>query len=148
MSDWEKNEEVLKKNGFLVSTIVGVSMFPMLRNRKDTIVVKPISGKLKKYDVPLYKSGTRYVLHRIVEVRPHDYVIIGDNCVQKEYVKDEQIIGVLTEFYRGEKRVDMDGWQYRAYVRGWCALYPFRCLYKKGRSFLVRVKRKVLQCIG
>ena len=49
-----------------VSTTSGVSMYPMLRNRRDTIIVKPPTAPLKKYDVPLYRRGDDYVLHRII----------------------------------------------------------------------------------
>ena len=50
-------EEGLKKNGYHASTTVGYSMYPLLRDRRDNIVVRPCNGRLKKYDVPLYKRG-------------------------------------------------------------------------------------------
>ena len=87
-------ENVLEEKGVFVSTTVGVSMYPMLRNRKDTIVIKPVHGRLKKYDVPLYQRGSDYVLHRIVKVTSDGYVICGDNCLNKEYqVTDDDIVG-------------------------------------------------------
>ena len=134
------NVVLLREEGIFVSTTVGVSMFPMLRNRRDTIIVMPYKGRLKKYDVPLYKRGTDYILHRIVGVRPDSYVICGDNCIQKEYgITDEQILGVLTGFYRGSRKVDMDGWVYKCYVRLWCSLYPFRKVYKRVRGIAARL---------
>ena len=72
-----KIEQVLEREGVYVATISGVSMYPMLRNRRDTIVVTPCKGRLEKYDVPLYRVGKKYVLHRILEVRPDSYVIRG-----------------------------------------------------------------------
>ena len=130
MSNKRQIEDVLKEEGLFVSTTVGVSMFPMLRNRRDTIIVMPYEGRLKKYDVPLYKRGSDYILHRIIEVRPDSYVIRGDNCIQKEYgITDEQILGVLTGFYRGSKKVNMDGWGYKLYVRLWWALHQIRRMY-------------------
>lgn len=132
MSNKRQIEDVLQQEGVFVSTTVGTSMFPMLRNRRDTIIVKPYEGRLKKYDVPLYKRNSNYILHRIIEVRPDSYVICGDNCVQKEYdISDEQILGVLTGFYRGSRQVNMDGWKYKAYVRVWCAMYPVRKVCKR-----------------
>ena len=108
MSSKRQIEDVLAEEGLFVSTTVGVSMFPMLRNRRDTIIVMPYEGRLKKYDVPLYKRGSDYILHRIIEVLPDSYVICGDNCIQKEYgITDEQILGVLTGFYRGSKQINM-----------------------------------------
>ena len=65
-----KIEEILQKEGCLVTTTAGVSMYPMLRNRRDTVVIRPAAGRLKKYDVALYKRGESYVLHRVVKVLP------------------------------------------------------------------------------
>jgi hypothetical protein len=144
MSSKRQIEDVLAEEGLFVSTTVGVSMFPMLRNRRDTIIVMPYEGRLKKYDVPLYKRGSDYILHRIIEVLPDSYVICGDNCIQKEYgITDKQILGVLTGFYRGSKQINMDGFGYKLYVRVWCRLYPIRKIYGRMRRIAVKVWRKV-----
>ena len=125
-------EEVLEKKGIYISTTVGWSMYPMLRNRRDTIIIRPMRGRLRKYDIPLYKRGNDYILHRIVKVTPTGYVICGDNCLNKEYqVTDQQILGVMSGFYRDDKEIDMDGVGYRLYCRLWVALYPFRYITKR-----------------
>ena len=137
-------EAVLQQEGVFVSTTVGVSMYPMLRDRRDTIIIRPCTGRLKKYDIPLYRCGEKYILHRIVKVEPDSYVICGDNCRNREYgVRDGQILGVLAGFYRGAKPVDMNGIGYRAYVRLWCAAYPLRYGYKSARILLGRLYRKI-----
>mgnify|MGYP004501445107 FL=1 len=139
-------EDVIKENGVYVSTTVGVSMYPMLRNRRDTIMIKPVAGRLKRYDVPLYRRGDDYVLHRIVAVKPEGYVICGDNCMKREYnITDQQIIGVLDGFYRDGKEVDMNGWKYRLYSRVWVALYPVRYVVK---LFAYGVKKIVKNCLN
>lgn len=144
MNNNRQIEDVLREEGMFVSTTVGVSMYPMLRNRKDTIIVMPYEGRLKKNDVPLYKRGSSYILHRIIEVRPDSYVIRGDNCIQKEYgITDEQILGVLTGFYRGAKKVDMDGIGYKLYVHVWPFLYPMRRLYVQMRGLAARAWHKI-----
>lgn len=136
MSDKRQIEDVLKEDGIFVSTTAGVSMYPMLRNRKDTIIIETYKGRLKKFDVPLYKRDSRYILHRIIEVLPDAYVIRGDNCEQKEYgITDADILGVLTGFYRGSKRVDMNGLGYKFYVYFWHHTFLLRRLF-------VRVKRR------
>ena len=118
-------EESLCINGYYASTTAGTSMYPLLRHRRDNIVVRPCNGRLKKYDVPLYKVGEKYVLHRIIKVLPDGYVICGDNCINKEYnIKDENILGVLTEGYRNDKKINMDGLPYKIYVRMCRFLYP------------------------
>lgn len=139
-------EDALAQQGMYVGTTVGVSMRPMLRNRRDTIIVEPLRGRrLQRFEVPLYRRGDAYVLHRCVEVLPHGYTMLGDNCLNKEpNIPDERVIGVLTGFYRGDKQVNMDGAAYRAYVRAWYALYPLRRVAMHARAFAGRVKRKVL----
>lgn len=125
----ERIEDVLARGDAYVGTTVGVSMWPMLRDRRDTIVVEPVEHgtRLRRFDVPLYRRGGAYVLHRIVRVHAGSYDILGDNCLNVERgVADAQIIGVLRGFYRGERAVDMDGWRYRVYVRTWHALFPVR----------------------
>ncbi len=136
MSDKRQIEDVLREDGIFVSTTAGFSMYPMLRNRRDTIIIETYEGRLKKYDVPLYKRDSRYILHRIIEVLPDSYVIRGDNCEQKEYgITDEQILGVLTGFYRGSKKVDMNSVWYKLYVRLWHVLFPVRRIF-------VHIKRR------
>lgn len=134
MTQAAKLGDVLKKRGIYVGTVNGTSMVPMLRNKKDTVIIKPLTGKLKKYDVALYKKRNLYVLHRIVKVVPNGYVICGDNCMNLERdITDEQIIGKLEGFYRGERRISLNSFFYKLYCRVWVALYPMRCLVKKLR---------------
>ena len=84
-------EQELERKGRLTYICVGVSMLPLLRQRRDIITIEKKQGRCKKYDVALYKRPNgSYVLHRVVEVREKDYVILGDNCVNKEYgITDE-----------------------------------------------------------
>ena len=137
-------EDVLAREGVYVGTTAGVSMWPLLRHRRDTVVVEPCAGRLRVHDVPLYRRGDAYVLHRIVEVRPDSYVICGDNCVEKERgVTDEQILGVLAGLYRDDRPVSLDSRAYRAYVRAWRALCPLRCAWKRMRARAGRVARSL-----
>ncbi len=131
-------EKVLNEEGYYMSTTSGISMWPMLRDRRDTIMITPPEGRLKKYDVPLYRFGEKYILHRIIDVKEDYYVICGDNCIRKEHVKDEQVIGVLTGFYRKNKPVDMSSLRYRMYVRFWCSIYPIRVFFKKVHGKIAR----------
>lgn len=141
MNDGMSIEQLLKQQGYHISTTSGSSMYPMLRDRRDTIIVYAVEGRLKKYDVPLYKAGGNYILHRIIEVKPDYYVVRGDNCFQKEIVRDEQIIGVLTEVYRGEKKVHLQGLGYKLYARLWNMLYPIRCIVKRLKGKLCYSKK-------
>lgn len=135
-----KIEDIIAEQGVYVSTTFGVSMYPMLRHRRDTIVISPVSGRLKKHDVPLYKRGDRYVLHRIIKVLPDSYVIRGDNCLCSEHgITDGDIIGVLTAFYRRDKLIDMNSLPYKLYVRLCRISYPFRLVYYIAKRMVLRM---------
>lgn len=147
-------EDVLEKDGVFVSTTVGKSMYPLLKNRRDTVIITATNGKrLKKYDIPLYRRGNAYVLHRIVKVLDDSYVILGDNCERKEYgITDKQIIGYVTGMYRREKYVSPDGKLYRAYSRFWYFIYPLRRIFmitrRKTVNFIKGVYRLIFKRRG
>ena len=131
-------EQVLEEDGILYHTSKGVSMRPLIREGKDILVIKKPAGRLKKYDIPLYKRDSgEYVLHRILKVREKDYVICGDNRWTKEYgISDRHIIGVLSAVVRNGREVPVTDWRYRLYVHLWCDCFPVR-------AFLVHVKCKL-----
>ncbi len=136
-------EKILSEDGVFVSTTSGVSMYPLLRHRRDTIIITPTTGRLKKYDVPLYRRGNEYVLHRIIKVLPDSYIIRGDNCILLEHVKDDEIIGELTGIYRKEKEVNMHGWCYKLYSRIIVLINPFVCFKLKLRAKINQIKAKI-----
>ncbi len=143
---WMKTtyEAYLSEHGTLTYTNRGISMLPMLKEGRDTFTVAAkTEERCKKYDVVLYRRPPeQYVLHRVVEVRAKDYVILGDNCLNKEYgITDEDIIGVLTEFVRNGKRISADAPLYRLYSRLWYFLYPVR-------RMIPAMKRAVRKLLG
>ena len=137
-------EDVIERDGRLVYTNVGDSMRPLIRQDRDILIIEKPHGRLKKYDVPLYKRDTgQYVLHRILKVRRDDYVICGDNRWSKEYgITDRHIIGVLTAVIRKGKEVSVNDWKYRAYVHLWCDLFLVRAPIVYVVNKLKRLKRQ------
>ncbi|HBF14394.1 MAG TPA: hypothetical protein DDW30_01665 [Clostridiales bacterium] len=138
-------ERQLAEQGFYVSTTVGCSMRPMLRNRRDRVIVLPIGDeRLKKYDLPLYRRPDgKYILHRIIGVRDGKYVIRGDNTYAKEYVPDAWVLGYVSEFYRGKRHVLSTARSYRFYACVWNLIYPVRHLFHIGRTCAARVWHKI-----
>ena len=125
-----KIEDIIEKEGYYISTSVGNSMLPFLRERKDTIVIQK-QEQYKKFDVVLYKRNGNYVLHRIIKVLPETFHIRGDNCYYDEYVKHNEIIGVMVECYRGEKKVNLNSIFYKLYVCIRVYSYPIRSVFNK-----------------
>lgn len=139
-----KFEDVIEQQGKLIYKNVGTSMMPLIRQGKDLMVIEKPLGRLKKYDVPLYKRDSgQYVLHRILKVRENDYVICGDHCWRKEYgITDRHIIGVLTAVIRDGKEVPVTDRRYRMYVRLWCDFFHIRAMILIAKTIPGRIKRK------
>lgn len=140
-------ETELKENGVYVSTTAGTSMKPMLRNRRDRIVLLPVGDRvLEKWDLPMYRRPDgKYILHRIIEVKEDHYVIRGDNTFVKEYVPREWILGYVSEFYRGKKHISTDSRAYRFYAAFWHAIYPLRVPFHKLRRLASKMKHKLIK---
>ena len=137
-------EDEINRKGNLVYTNIGDSMMPLLRQKRDLVILKKPEGRLKKYDVPLYRRDNgKYVLHRVLKVRKKDYVICGDNRYHKEYgITDRHIIGVLASVVRDGKTISVTDWKYRLYVHLWCDFFYVRAaiLFVKGKW--CRLRRK------
>jgi hypothetical protein len=118
---------------------MGISMLPMLRQGKDSVVLSPVPEKLKKYDLPLYRRPDgQYVLHRIVEVGD-TYTCIGDNQFRMEPgVEHGQILALVTAFYRGERKWEVTSPLYRLYCRFWHYSRPLRRFWRRGMGWLRR----------
>lgn len=114
----------------------GDSMLPMIRPGVDSVVLSPVPEKLKKYDLPLYqRENGQYIIHRVIAVG-ETYTCMGDNQLQKEHgVKHEQMIGLVTAFYRGDKYHSVDELGYKIYA---CLRYRER---QFRRVFHWRIKK-------
>lgn len=144
VENYDSIEDVLAEKGWFVSTITGVSMFPMLRNRKDQILVKPVEGRLKPYDVALYHVGKKNVVHRVLEDCGDHYVIRGDNCLGKEIVPCGNVIGMVTGFWRRGRFIEVTDKRYLRYARFWVAINPLVRLAHYPRILASRI----YHCIG
>lgn len=147
-------EEILAQSGVLVYTNTGESMMPLLRQHRDLLIIKPKpEGRLSRLDIPLYKRDNgQYILHRILWVRAHDYVICGDNQWHPECgITDRHIIGVLDAVVRDgvthPLRVTPEhphvSWRYRLYVHLWCDLYLLRAPIIFLRGKIRKLNRKL-----
>ncbi len=130
--------EELEKHGKYISVPSGISMRPMIHGRQDAVMIEKLSDEPKRYDLVMYVRGNNQgVIHRVIKKRENDYVICGDNCWQLEYVKPEQIKGIVTEFYRKGKWHSISEKAYKLYVHIWVDF-----LFVKRPLFYVRDKIK------
>lgn len=144
MSEFESIKDILDKYGQYTGLTKGDSMWPLIHEQKDNVIVLKNEGRLKKYDIPVYilKSG-KYVMHRIIEVRKDDYVVLGDNLLTKEYITDDMICGKLVGFYKnGKKYIDCENNKlYKFYSKVWVALFPVRRYIKFAHRVFYKIKR-------
>ncbi len=129
-------EELLLTEGKYVGPTFGVSMLPMLKSGRDSVVIYPKKSRLSIYDVALYKRGDDYVLHRVIGLTDSGYIIRGDNCYSDENVSEERVIGVLTEYFKKDKRIALTDKKYMRYVKRRVKYYPIR-------RFFVLTKLKI-----
>lgn len=141
MTDAINFEQYFKENDRLIYTNVGVSMLPLLRQGKDLFILeRKKSGRCNVGDVVLYRRRDQYVLHRIIEVKPDDYVIIGDNCTEKEYgITDNNILAVMISFIRNGKSYSVNTFSYRIYSFIWLKTITMRIFITKMLHVLKRL---------
>ena len=144
MSEISTFKEQLEQHGKIIYTNVGTSMMPLLREGRDVMIIERPTGRLKKYDVPLYiRPDGMHVLHRILKVRKNDYVICGDHCIKKEYgITDDDIIGVLTGIIRDGKIISMSSPKYKLYYHLWCDFFYIRVFLLRFKSLMRKIFKK------
>ena len=120
----------------------GISMLPMLRQGIDDVVLSPLPEKLKKYDLPLYqRDDGHFVLHRIVRVG-ETYTCIGDNQFELEHgLRHDQMIALVTAFYRNGKYHSVNELTYRIYCRFCHYSRGLRHFWRRGIGWLRRHMR-------
>lgn len=117
----------------------GTSMLPMLRQGIDSVVLSPVPETLRKYDLPLYRrENGKYVLHRIIDVEGI-YTCMGDNQFSREPgIRHDQMIAVVTAFYRDGKKYSVSNPGYRLYCRIWYHSRPLRRFWRRGIGWIRR----------
>ena len=139
-----KIEDVLEREGKYVGPTTGVSMLPMLKTGRDSIVVLKKTARLSPYDVALYRRGEAYVLHRVLKLTETGYIIRGDNCYADEIVPEEAVIGVLTEYFRGDKHILCTDKRYLKYAKRRVRNYPVRRFFKRIVWKLKGIAKRIL----
>lgn len=140
-SDYKKT---LTKNGVLAFVPKGDSMWPFIKNGRQTVIIKPVTDLLKKYDVCFYeRNDGSFVLHRVIDFYDGGYVVIGDSQMTTEKVAFNQAFGVMTEFYKGKNVVAVSDEKYQKAVCRWYSDLERRARKIKNFYFWKRVKNKL-----
>lgn len=127
-------------------TVTGNSMYPLFRDKRDTVTLSP-SDSFKKGDVVLFtRPDGRFVLHRIIKARGDLFTFAGDNETVKEYpVKKENCLAVMKSFVRMDCEYCVDALWYRLYTSFWIFVFPVRPCAKKLLHFGTKVYKKIFR---
>ncbi|MEG1432157.1 S24/S26 family peptidase [Eubacterium sp.] len=137
--------EKLDAQGQVIFTVAGRSMMPTLRDRQDRACIVGAPDCLSKYDMPLYiRDSGQYVLHRVVKISiDGTYVLRGDHQYFSEPgIRQDQIIGVVKGFWRGDHYISCQNPWYRLYCRIWWLFYPLRYVVLRARGLMGRLMKK------
>lgn len=127
--------EFLDQEGVLLSSTKGNSMNPFLKEG-DVAVIEKKRGRLSLSDVALYAREEKLLLHRVVKVTEEGYLIRGDNAFIDECVEEKDVLGVMIERIREEKRLFPSDDQWKRYAKRSLKTYPVR-------RFFFSVKQKI-----
>ena len=108
--------------------ILGWSMYPLLRDGDEVLVVPADGRELRRGDVALYRrAGGPLVLHRVCRADASGLCFVGDNQREIEGpLPRGQVRGVMTAFFRDGNRVDCADRRWRALAKLWLLARPVR----------------------
>lgn len=96
--------------------LVGHSMFPLIRNGKDEVLLTPCADEeLRPMDVVLFHYQGKHVLHRILRREGSRLILQGDgSLVAKELCNTADVVGKVSEIVRPSgKAVSVHHWSWR-----------------------------------
>lgn len=142
-------KSVLESNSCIKLNVTGNSMYPLLRNNIDAVILMK-KANISKYDILLYqrKNGD-YILHRVVKIKNNVLSMAGDYETTIECpIYQQQVIATVASFYRNGKHISCTNMLYRLYNFIWVALLPKRRVIlnklKKMRCAVRSRGRKIL----
>ena len=91
----------------------GVSMFPLVRWKRDYVTIVQPTGIPTAGDIVLYSDylngKERYVVHRVWEVRGGKILTWGDNCAAPDgWCAAKDILGKVVLIERGNRKIIPD----------------------------------------
>jgi hypothetical protein len=122
-------EELMDEGIRVRITVTGMSMYPFLRDKKDSVELARSSfAEVQRGDILLVLGDDNtYVMHRLHNKKKDCFYINGDAQQWKEgpYYPN-QIIAKVTTVWRENKCIPCTNVEWRVLVVIWQVLYPFR----------------------
>ena len=122
-------EEEIENGKSVRFRLKGNSMFPLLRNGKDTVILEKCpTDHLKPMDVVLFRYRGNHVLHRIIKRNGNKLLIQGDGAIQvMEQCNVKDVVGKVTSICRPSgKTTSVESWRWKLYSFLWVKSVKFR----------------------
>ena len=134
----------LEAGGRANLAVTGCSMLPIFRQDRDTVILAPITGRLKPGDVALFRrENESYVLHRVITITPEGYQFCGDNEAQLEQVSHGQLEAIVVGYIRNGKEYTGNRPDHRLYCWSKVRLFGLRKYYIALRRRLGNLRRRL-----
>lgn len=111
---WVESE--IKEGRAVHFRLKGDSMFPLLRNNKDEVILQSCShDDLRPMDVLLFRYRDKYLLHRLIRRDGDKLLLQGDGSyVAQEECTTADVIGKVVSVVKSSgKVIAVDSWQWR-----------------------------------
>lgn len=126
---YETIHKALQEHQPIVIHPQGTSMFPLLKEGRDSVVAAPFGDHAPGVnDIILYRRDNGLlVLHRLCKVKKDGYYFVGDNQTEKEGpLRREQLLAYVTQITRNGHTFSTRHPLYAAVSRMWLFLRPVR----------------------
>ena len=124
-------EEIINKEGFIVSDINGTSMSPFLNSSKHRVIITKLNRPINILDCVLYQTNNKYILHRVIGIDNDTLLIRGDNTLSIEKINKDNVLGILASYYDHNKCIDINDSINKKYYNISLITYPFRAIRSK-----------------
>ena len=131
-------------------TVVGSSMFPLIRVNRDRVMLVSVTpDEVKVGDIVLFPGRFRtanYCLHRVWKLDGDQVQTFGDGLLRPDgWFPRSRILGKAKLIKRGEQTIDCDDSKWQKRAARWCALWrlrPLLMLPHRAVDKLERIKNK------
>ncbi len=137
-------KEQLEKSGSIAFVPKGDSMWPIIKNKSKTVLIKKKEGRLSVLDVGMYeRESGNVVLHRVKEVASNGYIFQGDSQLESEKVLEERVFGIFSGYFTKKGFVNADDIKYLNRVKKWIKKRDKNCFKLRLFKLRKRIKAKL-----
>ena len=142
-------KKILEKQTTCAFVPKGVSMWPFIKNKKHTVIIKKPDNPLCVFDVIFYTTcEDREVLHRVIEINGENIITMGDGLIEPERVDIKNVFGVMQGYYVGKKFIDAKDPKYLKKVAKWYSNAKKRRRKIKNYKLRLKIKNKIIRILN